>query len=260
MLSRQLRIDAFGKRVRVTEICPGRVATDIFAHVHGDSRRPAQRFVEGFELPQADGHRRRDRLRDRRADRGQHRPHGDHADAAGARRPVDRAAGSAARPERQPPATTEHGMKDFDLLAILLNPEFGAMLLHGLQMTLHDRRRLLAAGDERWPSCCSSVRLTPSRIAERAVAGYVSYHRNVPTLVQLMLWYFGISSLLPDALQGWLSDAQRRGGLRDHRARPVPGGLLQRGPALGPARDPGRARPRRRARSATATSARCATC
>ena len=31
------------------------------------------------------------------------------------------------------------------------------------------------------------------------VAGYVSYHRNVPTLVQLMLWYFGISSLLPDA-------------------------------------------------------------
>jgi len=37
MLSRQLRIDAFGRRVRVTEICPGRVATDIFAHVHGDS-------------------------------------------------------------------------------------------------------------------------------------------------------------------------------------------------------------------------------
>lgn len=53
MLSRQLRIDAFGKRVRVTEICPGRVATDIFAHVHGDSRETHERFVEGFELPQA---------------------------------------------------------------------------------------------------------------------------------------------------------------------------------------------------------------
>jgi NADP-dependent 3-hydroxy acid dehydrogenase YdfG len=53
MLSRQLRIDAFGKRVRVTEICPGRVATDIFAHVHGDSEATHQRFVEGFELPQA---------------------------------------------------------------------------------------------------------------------------------------------------------------------------------------------------------------
>lgn len=54
MLSRQLRIDAFGKRVRVTEICPGRVATDIFAHVHGDSQEIRERFIDGFELPQAE--------------------------------------------------------------------------------------------------------------------------------------------------------------------------------------------------------------
>jgi NADP-dependent 3-hydroxy acid dehydrogenase YdfG len=53
MLSHQLRIDAFGKRVRVTEICPGRVATDIFAHVHGDSPETRARFIDGFELPEA---------------------------------------------------------------------------------------------------------------------------------------------------------------------------------------------------------------
>jgi NADP-dependent 3-hydroxy acid dehydrogenase YdfG len=53
MLSRQLRVDAFGKRVRITEICPGRIATDIFAHVHGDSAQTRERFIEGFELPQA---------------------------------------------------------------------------------------------------------------------------------------------------------------------------------------------------------------
>lgn len=53
MLSNQLRIDAFGKRVRVTEICPGRVATDIFAHVHGDSPDIRERFIDGFELPVA---------------------------------------------------------------------------------------------------------------------------------------------------------------------------------------------------------------
>ena len=53
MLSRQLRIDVFGKRVRVTEICPGRVATDIFAHVHGDSPEIRARFLDGFELPEA---------------------------------------------------------------------------------------------------------------------------------------------------------------------------------------------------------------
>lgn len=53
MLSRQLRIDVFGRRVRVTEICPGRVATDIFAHVHGDSAETRARFLDGYELPQA---------------------------------------------------------------------------------------------------------------------------------------------------------------------------------------------------------------
>jgi NADP-dependent 3-hydroxy acid dehydrogenase YdfG len=53
MLSRQLRIDVFGRRVRVTEICPGRVATDIFAHVHGDTPQTRERFIEGYELPQA---------------------------------------------------------------------------------------------------------------------------------------------------------------------------------------------------------------
>jgi NADP-dependent 3-hydroxy acid dehydrogenase YdfG len=53
MLSRQLRIDLFGRRVRVTEICPGRVATDIFAHVHGDTPETRERFIEGYELPQA---------------------------------------------------------------------------------------------------------------------------------------------------------------------------------------------------------------
>lgn len=53
MLSKQLRVDAFGKRVRVTEICPGRVATDIFAHVHGDTAETRAKFLDGFELPQA---------------------------------------------------------------------------------------------------------------------------------------------------------------------------------------------------------------
>ena len=96
-------------------------------------------------------------------------------------------------------------MKDFDLLAVLLKPEFAAMLLHGVEMTLK-----IAAGS--WLLAMSlamvllTVRLTSSRIAERAVAAYVSYHRNVPTLVQLMLWYFGIFSLLPQFLQGWLSE------------------------------------------------------
>ena len=98
-------------------------------------------------------------------------------------------------------------MKGFDLAALLLNPDYRSMLVHGLGMTF-----VVALGS--WLLAMSLgllllvIRLAPSRIADAIVAGYISYHRNVPTLVQLMLWYFGISSLLPPGLQEWLSDHQ----------------------------------------------------
>lgn len=53
VVSRQLRVDAFGRRVRVTEISPGRVETDIFANVEKISPEEAKRkYFEGFEMPQ----------------------------------------------------------------------------------------------------------------------------------------------------------------------------------------------------------------
>jgi polar amino acid transport system permease protein len=98
-------------------------------------------------------------------------------------------------------------MKDFNLLALLLNPEFSAMLLSGLKVTL-----LVALGSWTLAMLLALVlvvlRLTPSRTAQRGVEAYVSYHRNIPTLVQMMLWYFGIASLLPDGLQAWLAEHQ----------------------------------------------------
>ncbi|MBU6498252.1 MAG: amino acid ABC transporter permease [Rhodospirillales bacterium] len=96
-------------------------------------------------------------------------------------------------------------MQGFNLFAILLNPGFRAMLLNGLGMTF-----VVAICS--WVLAMTLgllllvIRLTPGRIANGAVVAYISYHQNVPTLVQLMLWYFGIASLLPGALQGWLGD------------------------------------------------------
>jgi polar amino acid transport system permease protein len=96
-------------------------------------------------------------------------------------------------------------MHDFNLSAILLNPEFRALLIKGVLLTLivSTLSWLLAM---MLALLLLIVRLTPSRVAQRLVAAYVSYHRNVPTLVQLMLWYFGISTLLPEAVQDWLGD------------------------------------------------------
>ncbi|WP_273687789.1 SDR family oxidoreductase [Ketogulonicigenium vulgare] len=52
-VSRQLRVDAFGRRVRVTEISPGRTETDIFAHVEKiDPAEAKRKYFEGFEMPQ----------------------------------------------------------------------------------------------------------------------------------------------------------------------------------------------------------------
>lgn len=95
-------------------------------------------------------------------------------------------------------------MSGFDLSAILTNPEYISMLLHGIEMTF-----VIAIGS--WLLAMAlailllALRFSPGRFGNAFVAGYVSYHRNVPTLVQLMLWYFGIFTLMPDWLTFWLA-------------------------------------------------------
>jgi NADP-dependent 3-hydroxy acid dehydrogenase YdfG len=52
-ISRQLRNDVIGKRIRVTEICPGRVETEIFGRNLGGTPAALQEawhtYYEGFE-------------------------------------------------------------------------------------------------------------------------------------------------------------------------------------------------------------------
>lgn len=46
----------------------------------------------------------------------------------------------------------------------------------------------------------TGLRASPSRVARAAMASYVEYHRSVPLLVQLFVWYFAVSELLPPSL------------------------------------------------------------
>jgi polar amino acid transport system permease protein len=41
---------------------------------------------------------------------------------------------------------------------------------------------------------------------EWLIAAFVNYHRNVPGLVQIFVWYFGIPQILPDSINGWIND------------------------------------------------------
>lgn len=96
-------------------------------------------------------------------------------------------------------------MGKLDLSAILGNPEYVSMLLHGVEMTF-----FVAIGS--WLLAMTlamillGLRYAPGPIGNAVVAAYVSYHRNVPTLVQLMLWYFGIFALMPQPVTDWLND------------------------------------------------------
>jgi polar amino acid transport system permease protein len=96
-------------------------------------------------------------------------------------------------------------MHGFDLLALLSKADYRALFAEGLEMTF-----IIFAGSWLLGMAVGVLllvaRITSSRVAGAVVAAYISYHRNVPTLVQLMLWYFGIASLLPASLQEWLGD------------------------------------------------------
>jgi len=49
------------------------------------------------------------------------------------------------------------------------------------------------------------IRMIPFRPLGWFVALYVEYHRNVPLLVQIFVWYFGVPSLLPRAARQWIN-------------------------------------------------------
>ena len=51
----------------------------------------------------------------------------------------------------------------------------------------------------------ATIRMSNSRWGQAVVAAYVEYHQNVPMLVQIFLWYFGIPALLPGPWQQWIN-------------------------------------------------------
>jgi len=90
-----------------------------------------------------------------------------------------------------------------DFNAVLAG-DHGTLIIKGAIVTLE-----LAVGAWVTAMCIAVVlviiRLSHSRFANAMVAAYVSYHRNVPTLIQLMIWYFAIPTLLPESWQDTLN-------------------------------------------------------
>ncbi|WP_118180560.1 amino acid ABC transporter permease [Paraburkholderia phosphatilytica] len=91
----------------------------------------------------------------------------------------------------------------FDL-ATVLRGDNGALFLHGVELTLEMAVCAwvlsLVLG-----ILLTLIRMTNVRPAKAFVATFVAYHRNVPMLVQILFWYFGISNILPDGVQQFLN-------------------------------------------------------
>lgn len=88
--------------------------------------------------------------------------------------------------------------------SILMRPDYLRMILDGLltmfELTLLAWILAMVVG-----VVLAVVRMTNSRVARGLVAAYVEYHQNVPMLVQIFLWYFGVATLLPATWQQWLN-------------------------------------------------------
>jgi polar amino acid transport system permease protein len=87
--------------------------------------------------------------------------------------------------------------------SVLWSGQSGAWLLQGLLTTvqLSAMAWLLAVGLGIFAGALRTLRVAPLRWLANA---YVEFFRNVPLLVWMFLWYFGVPPLLPQALQDWL--------------------------------------------------------
>jgi His/Glu/Gln/Arg/opine family amino acid ABC transporter permease subunit len=89
--------------------------------------------------------------------------------------------------------------------SVLWSGQSGAWLLQGLLTTL----QLSILG---WLIAISlgilsgALRTAPLAPLRWLASGYVEFFRNVPLLVWMFFWYFGVPSSLPQFIQGWLFD------------------------------------------------------
>ena len=89
--------------------------------------------------------------------------------------------------------------------AVLWSGQSGRWLLSGLLTTLGLAAAawVLAAG---LGIVAGAVRTVPFWPLRALATGYVEFFRNVPILVWMFFWYFGVPPLLPRPVQGWLLD------------------------------------------------------
>jgi His/Glu/Gln/Arg/opine family amino acid ABC transporter permease subunit len=89
--------------------------------------------------------------------------------------------------------------------SVLWSGQSGVWLLRGLATTLELSALawVLAAA---FGIVSGAMRTVPWRLLRGLATSYVEFFRNVPLLVWMFLWYFGVPQFLPETVREWLFD------------------------------------------------------
>jgi polar amino acid transport system permease protein len=88
--------------------------------------------------------------------------------------------------------------------SFLLQGEYPQMIANGvgvmLKLTVWSWLLAMAIG-----IALATVRLGDTRLGNALVSAYVEWHQNVPVLVHVFIWYFGVPAMLPEAWRNWIN-------------------------------------------------------
>ncbi|MFL9923027.1 amino acid ABC transporter permease [Herbaspirillum lusitanum] len=94
-------------------------------------------------------------------------------------------------------------MQLFEFLSVLKAP-YGMQLLGGIVEMLKLTVLMFVFGFI-WGVVLAVLRALPVRPLRWLIALYVEYHRNVPLVIQIFIWYFGVPQLLPEGVRFWVN-------------------------------------------------------
>ncbi|MCF1485152.1 amino acid ABC transporter permease [Agrobacterium vitis] len=89
-------------------------------------------------------------------------------------------------------------------MEILTNPQYLGEIALGLKMTviLAVASWLIAIGSG---ILLAIIRVSAPRSIDAAAAAWIEYQRNVPVIVHIFAWYFGVSTIFPLPAQDWFN-------------------------------------------------------
>jgi polar amino acid transport system permease protein len=101
-------------------------------------------------------------------------------------------------------SSKEPTIMNLESFSVLADPDVQLLFLRGTLTSLE--LFIISAAAAYTLGALLVVLRMSGRIPSAAVGVFVEYHRNVPSIVQIFVWYFGVSQVLPPSWHAWTND------------------------------------------------------